>query len=143
MNSNCSNFSDVRNIQDQVKKAFCYQKLFWPFTVWINCSNCSDSWPSASNSKSFPRSHKQYFLTVGQNHFGKKTPSLNEGIGRWQKLCSFLQNWYSTTKSFQTKGNLDKCYAPFCTKSAKFGFGLELKIRETFWWAAHKISRTQ
>ena len=25
-------------LQEQVKKAFCYQKLFWPFTVWINCS---------------------------------------------------------------------------------------------------------
>ena len=28
----------MRNLQEQVKKAFCYQKLFWPFTVWINCS---------------------------------------------------------------------------------------------------------
>ena len=29
---------DLRNLQEQVKKAICYQKLFWPFTVWINCS---------------------------------------------------------------------------------------------------------
>ena len=30
------------NLQEQVKKAFCYQNLFWPFTVWINwCSNLS------------------------------------------------------------------------------------------------------
>ena len=28
----------MRNLQEQVKKAFCYQKFFWPFTVWINCS---------------------------------------------------------------------------------------------------------
>ena len=27
----------MRNLHEQVKKAFCYQKLFWPFTVWINC----------------------------------------------------------------------------------------------------------
>ena len=33
LNSNCSNSLDLRNIQEQVKKAFCYQKLFWPFTV--------------------------------------------------------------------------------------------------------------
>ena len=33
----CSIFLDVRNLKEQVKKAFCYQKLFWPFTVWINC----------------------------------------------------------------------------------------------------------
>ena len=39
LNYNCSNLLDMRNLQEQVKKAFCYQKLFWPFTVWINCSS--------------------------------------------------------------------------------------------------------
>ena len=38
LNLNCSNLWDMRNLQEQVKKAFCYQKLFWPFTAWINCS---------------------------------------------------------------------------------------------------------
>ena len=38
MNYNCSNSLGLRNLQEQVKKALCYQKLFWPFTVWINCS---------------------------------------------------------------------------------------------------------
>ena len=38
-NSNCSDLLDLRNLQEQVKKAFCYQNLFWPFTVWINCSS--------------------------------------------------------------------------------------------------------
>ena len=28
---------DLRNLQEQAGKAFCYQKLFWPFTVQINC----------------------------------------------------------------------------------------------------------
>ena len=29
----------MRNLQEeQVRKAFCYQKLFWPVTVWIHCS---------------------------------------------------------------------------------------------------------
>ena len=55
--SNCSNLLDLRNLQEQVKKAFCYQKLFWPFTVWINCSsdlkNFENSRLSASNFKSF------------------------------------------------------------------------------------------
>ena len=36
--SNCSNLFEVRNLQVQVK-SFCYQKLIWPFTVWINCSS--------------------------------------------------------------------------------------------------------
>ena len=56
-NYDCSIFLDVRNLQEQVKKALCYQKLFWPFTVWINRSsdlkNFANSWPSASNFKSF------------------------------------------------------------------------------------------
>ena len=38
-NYNCSNLLDMRNLQEQVKNAFCYQKLFWPSTVWINCSS--------------------------------------------------------------------------------------------------------
>jgi hypothetical protein len=29
----------MKNLQEQVKKAFCYQKLFWPFTIRINCSS--------------------------------------------------------------------------------------------------------
>ena len=75
----------MRNLQEQVKKAFCCQKLFWPFTVRTNC--CSDlkifanSWPSSSNFKSFSRSLEQFFLTEGQNNFDNKIPfhqSFNE-----------------------------------------------------------------
>ena len=87
LNYNCSNFFYVRNLQEQVKKAFCYQKLFWPFTVWINCSsdlkNFANSRPSASNFKSFFRSLEQFFLTVGQNNFGNKIPFL---------LCTYILN---------------------------------------------------
>ena len=68
----------MRNFQEQVKKEFCYQKLFWPCTVWINCSsdlkNFANSQPSASIFKSFSRSLEQFFLTVGQNNFGNKIP---------------------------------------------------------------------
>ena len=31
LNLNFSNLSDMRNLQEQVKKAICYQTLFWPF----------------------------------------------------------------------------------------------------------------
>ena len=69
LNLNCSNLSSLRNLQEQVEKAFCYQELFWPFTVWINCSSdlihFANSWPSASNFKSFSRSLEPFFLTVG------------------------------------------------------------------------------
>jgi hypothetical protein len=78
LDSNCSNLLDMRNLQEQVKKAFCYQKLFWPFTVWINCSsdlkNFANYGPSALNFKSFNWSLEQFFLTVGQNNFGIKIP---------------------------------------------------------------------
>ena len=57
LNSDCSNLLDLRNLQEQVKKAFCYQKLFWPLTVWINCSGdikkFANSRPSALNFKKF------------------------------------------------------------------------------------------
>ena len=36
---NCSNLLDLSNLQEQVKKAFCYHKLFGPFTVRTNCSS--------------------------------------------------------------------------------------------------------
>ena len=41
-----------------------------------NCSSelkiFANSWPSASNFKSFSQSLEQFFLTVGQNNFGNK-----------------------------------------------------------------------
>ena len=57
---------DVRNVQAQVKKKL-FQKLFWPFTVKINCSsdpkNIANSCPSASNFKSFSWLLEHVFLT--------------------------------------------------------------------------------
>ena len=81
----------MRNLQEQVKKAFCYQKLFWPLTVWINCSsdlkNIANSPPSASNFKSFSRSLEQFFLTVGQN----KIPFLH--FDHWKLQTSLKITW--------------------------------------------------
>ena len=71
---NCSNFLDLRNLKEQVRKAFCYQKLFWPFTVWSSYLKIE---PSASNFRIFSRPLKHSFLTVGQNNFGNKIPFLN------------------------------------------------------------------
>ena len=33
------NLLDMRNCRKKLKKIFCSQKLFWPFTIWINCSS--------------------------------------------------------------------------------------------------------
>ena len=60
------------------KKHSVTRKLFWPFTVWINCSSnlkhFANSRPSASNFKSFSQSLEQFFLTIGQNNFCNKIP---------------------------------------------------------------------
>ena len=58
INSNCIDLLDMRNLQEeQGKKAFCYQKLFWPFTVRTNWSSdlkfFTNSWPLALNFKRF------------------------------------------------------------------------------------------
>ena len=64
----------MRNLQEQVKKAFFYQKWFWPFTVWINCSNdlkqFANSGPSAF--KSFSRSQEQFFSHSRSEQFWKQ-----------------------------------------------------------------------
>ena len=77
---NYSNLWDMRNLQEQVKKLFCYQKLIRPLTAWINFSSdhkkFANSWPSASKFKSFSRSVEHFFLTVGQNNFCSKIPML-------------------------------------------------------------------
>ena len=74
----------MRNLQEQVKKAFCYQKLFWPFTVWMNCysdlKNFASSRPSASNFKWFSGSLEQFFHTVSWNNFGNKIPFLTSWL---------------------------------------------------------------
>jgi hypothetical protein len=54
--------------------------LYWPFTVWINCSSdlkkIANSRPSTSNFKSFSHSVELFFLTVSQNNFAKKYRSV-------------------------------------------------------------------
>ena len=90
LNYNFSNLWDTRNLQEQVKKAFYYQNLFWPFTVWINCSSdlkiFSNSRPSALKFKSFSSSPELFFLTVCQNNFGNKIPFLKKNV----TVCSWL-----------------------------------------------------
>ena len=108
----------MRNLQEQVKKAFCYQKLFWPFTVWINCSSdlkiFVNSWPSASNFKSFFRSLEHFFLTVGQNNFDNKIPFLMDN-----PLQKFQTTWLlylSTVFCLNFTYSLEKKKHPYSQK---------------------------
>ena len=77
--------------RNKLKKYFVTnQKLFWPFTVRLNCSsdfkNFANSCPSASNFKSFSPLLEQFFLTVGQNNFGNKIPIVNV-FHNWTNVC--------------------------------------------------------
>ena len=76
--SNSSNLLYLRNLQEQVKQAFCYQKLFWPFTVGTNCSSdlkiFANACPSASNFKKKILITRTFSRTVGQHNFGNKIP---------------------------------------------------------------------
>ena len=108
----------MRNLQEQVKKAFCYQKLFWLYTVWINCSsdlkNFANSQPSAPNFKSFFRSLEQFFLTVGQNNFGNKIPFPYAPFSCSQihKLHHFDINW---SHHFSFSAHSDSSQFYLCT----------------------------
>ena len=70
LNSNCSNSLYLRNLQEEVKKAFCYQNL-----QILSLQ---------------PRSLEHFFLTVGQNNFGNKIPFIKNC---WQftdaNFCKF------------------------------------------------------
>ena len=86
----------MRSLQEQVKRAFFYQKLFWPFTVWINCSsdlkNFANSRPSALNFKTFSQSLEQFFLTVCQNNFGNKIQFLWCTKSNWNYSFKSMNN---------------------------------------------------
>ena len=94
---------------------FFFCTLFWPITVWINCScylkNFANSRPSASNFKRFSRSLEQFFLTVVQNNFGNKIPFLcfkfllNPGLFLvfYSILPSGLPKWWELRCAFQMR----------------------------------------
>ena len=92
----CNNFHH-KIYKEQVKKAFCYQKLSWPFTVWINYSSdliiFANSRPSASNFESFSQSLEQFFLTVGQNNFCNKIPFQSHSLWNPMQLAFFFMQF--------------------------------------------------
>ena len=123
MNFNWSNLLDMRNLQEQVKEAFCYQKIFWPLTVWSLLISSLVLVISKflqilgllpRISKVFFWSLEQFFLTVGQNNFGNKIPLFQKIIQQlprkrpklpypwrfdkkmWKTMCPGLENGYKT-----------------------------------------------
>ena len=85
------------NLQEQNKKASCYQKMtlhLLDLKVFVN------SRPSASNFKSFSPSFEKFFLTVGQNIF-------------WQQNTIFSE-FFKLFPSFATKRNFEMLITIFC-----------------------------
>ena len=112
LNYNCSNLLDMRNLQEQVKKAFCYQKLFWPITAWINCSSdlniFANSRPSASNFKKISRSLKPkiqqsaVFLTktVSSHSRSEQFPKQNDNFWAVILFLPYLNTWEINQEMF-------------------------------------------
>ena len=70
---------DLRNLQEQFKKAFCYQKLFClsvfkQIVLVISKFLQIRGW--SREFQKFFRSLEHFFLTVGQKNFGSKIPFL-------------------------------------------------------------------
>ena len=148
----------MRNLQEQVKKVFSYQKLFWPFTIWINCSSdlkfFVNSQPSALTFKSFSQLQEQFFLTLGQNNFGNKIPFLEN----YKYECCFAldkRKHKNRNKKVRARGSNQKLkqthifilWVDDSWKGKKLGFGILLpkllksleqfiqtvKVQNNFW----------
>ena len=118
----------MRNLQEQVKKAFCNQNLFWPFTVWIHCSIdlkiFANAQPAALNFKSCSQSLEHFFLKEGQNNFGNKIPYCGAIFSRillW-KILSGNKNLLKTFK----KNCYMVCWLDFYYEMVQTSF---LKVR--------------
>ena len=67
----------MKNLQEKVKKAFCYLKLFWPFTVWINCSSDLKNFANSRlEFQKFFSNTRTIFSTVSQYNFDNKIPDM-------------------------------------------------------------------
>ena len=114
----------MRNLQEKGKKAFFYQKLFSPFTIWTNCSSdlkiFANSRPSASNFKSFSRSlGEQFILTVGQNNT----------IGM---LCKYIAGKIYLVHCYKPEAISYYCHSPIHTFTIFFKYALFLLAHTKF-----------
>ena len=136
----------MRNLQEQVKKAFCYQKLFWPFTVWINCSsdlkNFANSQPSASNFKSFSQSLEQFCLTKGQNNFemGGQSCQIHNSILLHSGLNPAWHFWLSTRFSCCLKMKSVENILGYIREQF-YRFSRGCKPRENLWNCSRKYTK--
>ena len=90
------------------------ENIYFPCKkIRINCSsdlkNVGNSWPSASNFKSFSQALEQLFLIVGQNNFVKKIPFVFQGrlssISK-QKSEILLSSIFLTSYDFRSDNGL-------------------------------------
>ena len=80
--------------------------LFWPFTVWINCSSGLNFF-QAQIWNVFLDPENNFFLTVGQNNFGNKIPFCSVQLEMQDAIFLAFENRLSTYTHFKllkTKG---------------------------------------
>ena len=84
--------------------------MFWPFTVWINCSSAlkifANSRLSASNLQNYSQPLEPFFFTVCQNNFCNKIPLFHyshankvffvDSLTFFPMFVSFLNSPYKT-----------------------------------------------
>ena len=78
----------MRNLQEQVKKALL-PKIVLTFNYSSHFKIFKNSQPSLLNFKSFSRSQEHFFLAVGQNNFGNKTPFMANFVTSNIKIDNF------------------------------------------------------
>ena len=90
----CSNLLDLRNLQEQVKKAFYYQKLFWPFTAPFDREKLLKIESEGQEFVKFLRSLEQFFLTLAQTNFDDEIPFLFMLIPNFWFTKEFVKTVY-------------------------------------------------
>ena len=98
-------------IKWELWKTFDRKMIGW--THFSDLKSFANSWPSASNFKSFSRSIEHFFLTVGQNKFGNKIPFL------WN-LRHFVQGSANTYQNYAWKKLKFKAYFQFWSMVRKY-----------------------
>ena len=123
MNYNCSDFLDVRNLQEQVKKALCYQKLLPKIVLTFHCLNKLFKWSQTICKFSAFSLEFQNFFSITRIFF-----SLIRSEQFWQQntiksffipiyiLQSSFSFWFNVQSEFENKIWYKRISKDYCEK---------------------------
>ena len=120
--------------RNKLKKEFCYKKLFWHFTVCINCcsdlNNFANFWPSTSNFKSFSQSLEHFFPHRRTEEFWIQNTISNFFSffsDKWEYILEKVSYWNLKVVSQ---------YEAFCTANP---FKKVLKVSYAIWPQSNRL----